>query len=139
MSGADDGEALEAGAQQDQSWAAGWQQTFARLGSSGTQQILILDTAWPSTDVPACVSKRPAQVTLCGRPPAEAIAKPARRGLIAAAARAAAVKVIDPVPWMCSDTACPVIVGNVLVYYDDSHLSATYAALLAPVLARHLP
>jgi hypothetical protein len=33
---------------------------------------------------------------------------------------------------MCTDTACPVVVGNVLMYRDSSHLTATASALLAP-------
>ena len=33
---------------------------------------------------------------------------------------------------------CPVIVGNVLVYRDPSHITATYARMLAPLLAPHL-
>jgi peptidoglycan/LPS O-acetylase OafA/YrhL len=138
MSGADDGQALDAGPRQDETWASGWQETFARLASPGTRQILILDTAWPSADVPACVSANPTQVTSCARTPAEAIANPARRHLIASAARATAVSVIDPVPWMCHAAACPAIVGNLLVYHDASHLTASYARLLAPLLAPRL-
>jgi hypothetical protein len=138
MSGADDAQALDAGPRQDETWAAGWHETFAGLASPRTRQILILDTAWPSADVPACVSARPTQVTSCARTPADAIANPARRSLIASAARAQAVSVIDPVPWLCNDATCPAIVGNVLVYHDNSHLTATYAKLLAPLLARQL-
>ena len=34
--------------------------------------------------------------------------------------------------WTCTATACPVVVGNVLMYRDDSHLTATAADLLTP-------
>jgi phosphoribosylformylglycinamidine (FGAM) synthase-like enzyme len=34
--------------------------------------------------------------------------------------------------WTCTATACPVVVGNVLMYRDDSHLTATATALLTP-------
>jgi hypothetical protein len=59
MSGADNDIALLVGAQQDKAWADGWATTFAGLGSPGPRQVLMLDTAWPSTDVPACISRRP--------------------------------------------------------------------------------
>ena len=36
---------------------------------------------------------------------------------------------------LCGTRRCPVIVGDVLVYRDDSHLTATYARRLAPRLA----
>jgi hypothetical protein len=32
-----------------------------------------------------------------------------------------------------------VVVGNVLVYRDDSHLTTAYSALLAPLLTQKLP
>ncbi len=48
--------------------------------------------------------------------------------------RAAGITVVDPVSWLCSATLCPVIVGNTLVYRDDSHLTNTYSATLGPVI-----
>ena len=46
---------------------------------------------------------------------------------------------IDPVNWFCGSKSCPVIVGNTLVYRDNSHMSATYAAQIAPLLSDALP
>jgi hypothetical protein len=40
---------------------------------------------------------------------------------------------------MCTDDECPVIIGNVLVYKDDSHISATYSHLVAPLLEQAMP
>jgi hypothetical protein len=48
------------------------------------------------------------------------------------------VTTIDPTPWFCTTTTCPVIVRNVLVYRDVSHITATYSRLLAPLLAPYL-
>ena len=36
--------------------------------------------------------------------------------------------------WMCTDAACPVIVGNILMYRDNSHITATAAEFLSPYL-----
>jgi hypothetical protein len=41
-------------------------------------------------------------------------------------------------PWFCSLKTCPVVVGNILVYKDESHISTVYARLLAPLLAERL-
>jgi hypothetical protein len=38
------------------------------------------------------------------------------------------------VPWLCTAQTCPVIVGNLLVYRDESHLSTAYSSLLARLL-----
>ncbi len=40
-------------------------------------------------------------------------------------------------PWFC-DTTCPPIIGNAPAYHDDDHISATYAAQLAPLLDERL-
>jgi hypothetical protein len=47
--------------------------------------------------------------------------------------------VIDPTPWFCTRTTCPIVVGNVLVYKDFSHISTYYARTLVPMLDRKLP
>jgi hypothetical protein len=38
--------------------------------------------------------------------------------------------------FFCTAERCPVIVGNTLVFRDDNHITAEYAQLLAPVIAR---
>jgi len=42
-------------------------------------------------------------------------------------------------PWFCTATFCPVVVGNVLVYKDFSHISTNYARTLVPLIDRKLP
>jgi hypothetical protein len=34
---------------------------------------------------------------------------------------------------------CPAVVDGMIVYRDDHHLTATFAASLAPILAERLP
>jgi len=36
--------------------------------------------------------------------------------------------------WFCTDTVCPTIVGNLLVYRDDNHITGSYAIFVAPLL-----
>jgi hypothetical protein len=43
--------------------------------------------------------------------------------------------VVDPTPWFCTDR-CPIVVGNVLVFKDNSHLTLAYARALQPVIGR---
>lgn len=45
---------------------------------------------------------------------------------------------IDLTQWYCDDQTCPQVVGNVLVYRDTHHITATYAATLAPYLGQEL-
>lgn len=38
----------------------------------------------------------------------------------------------------CTATRCPIIVGNILVFRDDNHLTSSYAQWLAPVLSAEI-
>jgi hypothetical protein len=62
----------------------------------------------------------------------------ARRSMMARAVTKAGATIVDPMPWFCSLSRCPVVVGNILVYKDDSHISTVYARLLAPLLSERL-
>lgn len=45
---------------------------------------------------------------------------------------------IDLSAGFCDDLECPAVVGNVLVYIDGFHITATYGRTLAPLLAEQL-
>lgn len=44
----------------------------------------------------------------------------------------------DLTDYFCTDTTCPAVIGNVIVYRDDNHITATYAKTLAPALKEPL-
>ena len=132
------GDMLDPGDSQDTGWANAWTTTFNRFPKSA-KIVLINDTAWPAGDAPTCVSNNLNSLNKCHRPRDAALADGRRRRLVADAARDHGGTVVDPAPWMCTRDVCPEVIGNVLVHKDDSHLSATYAKLVAPVLAGHIP
>jgi len=121
----------------NEAWASAWATTVERVGKSGKVAFLS-DTAWPEGNSPECVSNHLENVTGCGRERDKAFGDLHRRKLVADAARQHGAVVIDPAPWMCTDTFCPAIIGNVLVHKDDSHISATYARLVTPILEQHI-
>ena len=55
------------------------------------------------------------------------------------ARRVKGVKLVDPRKVLCPDRRCPSVIGNVIVYRDTYHLSATFAKTLAPWLYERLP
>ena len=71
----------------------------------------------------------------CGAPVA---AKLAPVDPAAALAGVRGLTIVDLTDHICPDEQCPPSVGNVWVYLDDNHLTKTYAATLAPVLAARL-
>lgn len=40
----------------------------------------------------------------------------------------------DYTPWFCPGDECPAVIGNVMVYRQGSHLTATYVRTLLPVV-----
>jgi hypothetical protein len=54
------------------------------------------------------------------------------------AAGAGPYRYIDTRGWFCSGSACPMVVGNTVVYTDENHLTAEYSAALARVFQEAL-
>ncbi|MGQ0717880.1 MAG: acyltransferase family protein [Pseudonocardiales bacterium] len=48
------------------------------------------------------------------------------------------VSFLDLSDQLCDAVHCPAEIGNVLVYMDDNHLTASYAATMAPAVERHM-
>ncbi|GLY94631.1 acyltransferase family protein [Actinoplanes sp. NBRC 103695] len=122
----------------DRAWLAGWAETTDRLSSSGARLFLLEDTPYQSSQPLECLSLHPKNPHACVVAADVALLSPDRRRAIALKLRAKGVTVIDPTPWFCTAKACPVIVGNVLVFRDPSHMTATWSRLLAPQLAPRL-
>ena len=49
------------------------------------------------------------------------------------------VRLIDPTPIACPEKECPAVIGDVLVYRNGAHLTATYVRTLTPWLDKQLP
>ncbi|VEH79897.1 lipopolysaccharide biosynthesis acyltransferase, m [Corynebacterium kutscheri] len=45
---------------------------------------------------------------------------------------------VDTADWFCTKESCPAIIGNIVVYRDQNHISNAFAASTAPLIWRHL-
>jgi hypothetical protein len=91
----------------------------------------------PRADVPDCLSQHLGDAAACTTPRASAVDSGGVRAERAAVERAGG-SYLDVSPWICTESTCAVVVGNLLVYRDDNHLSTSYPAWLAPLLALEL-
>jgi peptidoglycan/LPS O-acetylase OafA/YrhL len=140
MSSSEDGTIYPKTADNAAAWGAGFAATLKQINARGTKMTLIQDIPWPKSDAPECLAQNPRVLTLCTNKLPKALHSPARRSAIAGAAKKAKIKVIDPTTWLCGTAGtCPPVVGNVLVYRDEGHMTRQYAQLLAPILMAHLP
>ncbi|MGP3971350.1 acyltransferase family protein [Streptomyces sp. 6N223] len=120
-------------------WTEGFAETFGRLTDTGAEVAALLDTPWPRRDAVECAAAHPLRLDACASGLPEAYRDPVRRAATERAAEASGVAVVDPLPWLCSGTgACPVVVGDTLVYRDANHMSEAYAEVIAPVLDQRL-
>ncbi|MFI5506947.1 acyltransferase family protein [Mycobacterium sp. NPDC051804] len=97
-------------------------------------QVLVLGPIPdPGSDVPVCVSAHLDDALACSSPRSTAV------DATGIAAETAAVETgggeyADLTHLFCTDARCPAIVGNTLVYLDESHLTLEYSGVLAPVI-----
>nr|WP_281428293.1 acyltransferase family protein [Actinoplanes hulinensis] len=133
----DDGQRVTSGA--DQRWADGWAATFRTIKAPRTKLVQIRDTPWPGHNAPECLAEHSRNISRCAAPAGAAVQIPARQQLVDQAAKANGVQVIDPTAWFCTAEDCPNVVGNLLVWRDDDHITTRYSAMLAPLLGARLP
>lgn len=115
-------------------WAQATATSAAKLTAAGVPTIFLLDTTRPQGDNPECLAEHLEDIQACHTPLDKAWRYGDRHQQVAAALTAARVPTVEPVGYLCADRVCPPLVGNLLVYRDDSHLTIEYATWLAPFL-----
>ncbi len=107
------------------------------LRAFGAAVLVLGPTPHPSGDVPDCLASHLDDAAACSRPLPEAVnldGSAAERSSVTTAGG----RYLDVWPWICTARTCPPIVGNLLVYRDDNHLTTPYVTWLAPALAAEL-
>ncbi|HKB28199.1 MAG TPA: SGNH hydrolase domain-containing protein [Candidatus Limnocylindrales bacterium] len=114
-------------------------EAMARLLLQIPGRIAILaDTPAAGVDVPVCLSAHPDDITRCATSRLVALG---RQHLIRerVAAQAAQATLVDLSDAICPSDPCQPVVNGMIVYRDDHHLTATFAASLAGLLEAALP
>jgi peptidoglycan/LPS O-acetylase OafA/YrhL len=110
---------------------AGLQESWDVLISSGVNVIVIADTPDTGFNVYECVSENPDRLTECTYDRQESQGA----GVLAqlqATDSLSDVTYVDLSDAICPTARCAPVIGNVLVYRQGSHLTATYVETLAP-------
>ncbi len=120
-----------------------WQSGLAAMittieRETGARVVLMGDDPYPQQSVADCLSRHLSDTPACAVPKHYPFYNPGGISQERAIAASTGAGYIDTDPWFCTATACTVIVGNMLVYRDDNHITATYANWLTPVIGAHL-
>lgn len=109
--------------------------TINELKKTGATMVMMGDQIGAPTPPDQCVGENLKNLRECAFPNEPLPSRFFDRR----AAHETGIELISPVPKLCNDELCPAVIGNVLVYRDTYHISATYAETLAPWLGRRLP
>jgi peptidoglycan/LPS O-acetylase OafA/YrhL len=117
----------------DPAWLASLTRLVAQLRDTGAKVLVLGPIPDPHSTVPACLSNHVDDADACSQPRDAAVNG---SGIAAetAATTAGGGLYEDITPLFCTDSRCPMIVGNNLVYRDDNHVTIEYAKALTPVL-----
>jgi len=110
---------------------------WRQLQAHGIGVIAIQETPEIGINGPACVAKYGPSSPKCSAPRDEADV-PGQPISYAEQAMDGTVPVIYMNSLICEPTTCTAVVGNVLVYFDDDHLTQAYALTLTPYLSTGL-
>ena len=116
-------------------WRAGMQRTVDQLKLASQHIIYIGDAPVSMVDPPVCLSAHPKNALDCATPLAEAIDNDWIAQETAMTIKEG-ISFIDPGLWICPTSPCPVLLGNLLIYMDGGHLTATFSAALASRLRK---
>ena len=117
---------------------AGYHTAWDEIPDTTTSIVVIRDVARQWDKVPECITANPDDYEA-------ACASNLEEGILDDPLLEAAkssddprISIIDPIPYMCDDDSCPVVIGGVLVYRDQHHLTVLFAETLAPLLMKQM-
>jgi peptidoglycan/LPS O-acetylase OafA/YrhL len=120
-------------ASSQQPYEKGYESVLRTFQKSHTKVVTIRDTPAPGKSVPDCLAAHTTDYSQCdGTRSSWLPADP-----ITAAVNAIGdpdISEVDLINYICAANTCPAAVGGVPVYFDGSHLTATYSTTLAPYL-----
>ncbi|PXX71394.1 peptidoglycan/LPS O-acetylase OafA/YrhL [Nocardia tenerifensis] len=113
---------------------------WTKLYQHGLNVLAMRDTPWLRRDGVRyrgtdCLAQRGNRIS-CGMPRADALEE--RNPEDEPAASFSNVFPLDLTDAICEPEVCPVTGGNILIYHDEHHLTASYSRSLAPELGRRL-
>jgi peptidoglycan/LPS O-acetylase OafA/YrhL len=110
--------------------------TLRTLEQTTRAQIVYFeDTPYPGYNMAECVASHLGDVRSCDFSTARAYTDPARHlATLQAVEKLGGVRIVDPKDWICAGNMCPAVVGNLLVYRDQSHISVEFSRWLTPMI-----
>lgn len=117
-------------------WRRGLESTIGEVDDSARVAVLA-DIPLQGADPPECLSHNLEHAADCDTAVEDAFSRQVSE-TERAAADAADAAYLDFTPYFCNSETCPTIIGNLLVYRDDQHLTASFGSRLAEPLEEEI-
>jgi len=108
-----------------------WVDTMEMLNRAGIPVLAVRDTPWMNFDVAECVAKNGPDAGACRRPRSSLLAPSNPASTIG---KSELIKLVDMSDQFCGDVWCYPVTGNVMMYFDKHHMTATYGKTVAVAL-----
>jgi peptidoglycan/LPS O-acetylase OafA/YrhL len=127
-------------------WLSGLSSTVTSIRQAGARVVVLGSTPSPPQSIPDCLSGRLDDIPGCQfSPVGQRVSGGGLVGVDQAGNRAESASVtsaggqfLDLVPLFCTPAVCDVVVDNVLVFRDNSHVTVTYANYLSPLIGAQM-
>jgi peptidoglycan/LPS O-acetylase OafA/YrhL len=118
-------------------WLDGLHTMVVALHEAGVPVVVLGPVPLPANDVPECLSAHLDEPAWCAPQARDDFVT---RGIAAerATTEDAGGTYVDVRPFFCDPTGCVVIVGDLLVYRDQNHITTGFATWLSPALGAEL-
>lgn len=114
-------------------YQGGYQRILQQWADAGLPVLVIRDTPAPRTLIPDCIAEHGEDYAECDGTRADWL-RPKPEAVAVRAVADPLVRLLDPTDAVCGPVICRAVNGGVITYFDGSHLTATYATTLAPLL-----
>lgn len=117
-------------------WEAGYRSYLKPFDDAGKDVLVIGNNPIPGDPIPECLDENRSDLTACDGK-SEDWVKPDPM-VAAATGLGGRIETLELTDFFCRNGVCPAVIGGVVVYFDSSHVTATYAKSMAPALERPL-
>jgi hypothetical protein len=102
--------------------------------ASGKRVLVIRDTPQPGFDIPECLARAGGNVGACSFTFDASGLQDRVTERAVDLVSSPNLAYLDPTNWFCRANSCSPVVGSVVAYVDDDHMTSTYSRSLAPEL-----
>lgn len=117
-------------------WSSAISRTITAIPSQ-TSVVVLGETPLPDTTPADCLAANISNTSACDLVRSKALV-PAMVKAERTASQTPKSQYVDLSNYLCNSTTCPPIIGNVLVYRDSQHLTATFAKAMSAVVDQQI-